>query len=335
MFNVAHIQRVKTHFFSVEKVFFSIRKSLLYNSKFRISLNYVKFPSVGIFRMLGNLFSVIGIKSDIYHILGDIHYVCFFLNRKKTILTILDCVSLNNVSYYKRFFIYLFWYYFPIHWVKNVTVISQTVKDELLSLISCDPNKITVIPCCISDDFFESRTVKVFNTVKPIILQIGTTINKNIFLVAEALSKINCTWYIVGKLTIEQKEHIENLCLDYVEFVNLSDNQLIDLYCQVDILLFASTYEGFGLPIVEANALGIPVITSNISSMPEIAGNSAILIDPYSQQEIINSVLSLKDNEHLRNKNISNGYINAKKFSANLVSKIFENYYMDIVKKNN
>ena len=53
-----------------------------------------------------------------------------------------------------------------------------------------------------------------------------------------------------------------------------------------DILSFVSTYEGFGMPIVEANAIGRVVVTSNVLSMPEVAGNAAHLVDPFDVNSI-------------------------------------------------
>ena len=49
---------------------------------------------------------------------------------------------------------------------------------------------------------------------------------------------------------------------------------------------FPHLYEGFGLPLLEAFASDIPVITSNITSLPEVAADAAILIDPYSVDDI-------------------------------------------------
>jgi len=51
-------------------------------------------------------------------------------------------------------------------------------------------------------------------------------------------------------------------------------------------LVFASLYEGFGLPILDAFACGVPVVTSNVGSMPEVAGNAAVLVDPYEVNSI-------------------------------------------------
>jgi glycosyltransferase involved in cell wall biosynthesis len=330
---VTHIQRKKTFFFSVENVFSNLRISLIKSNSVVINLKYAKFPSIGFFKRVGNFIDLWGLKSDIYHILGDIHYVALVFDRRKTILTILDCVSLYNSSKVKRTILFIFWYYIPVLWVKNITVISESVKQELIKLTSCDPNKIKVIPCCISPAFYNEKYVKPFNEGKPIILQIGTTPNKNIEVVSEAISQINCILYIIGKLTDIQEQHLKNCNVEYKNFINLTENQLIDVYCQSDILLFASTYEGFGLPIIEANALGLPVITSNISSMPEVANDAAFLINPLSSDEIIKAIVKIKEDRLLREKLVYNGFINASKYSTDVIASQFENYYLEVFSK--
>ncbi len=81
------------------------------------------------------------------------------------------------------------------------------------------------------------------------------------------------------------------------------------------IFLFPSFYEGFGLPILEAQIAGIPVVTSNISSMPEIAGSSAILVDPNKPEEIAEAAFKLISDEILKNDIIKRGFENVKRFS--------------------
>ncbi|WP_301270919.1 family 1 glycosyltransferase WbkA [Brucella abortus] len=79
----------------------------------------------------------------------------------------------------------------------------------------------------------------------------------------------------------------------------VTDSDLNDLYRNARTLLMPSLYEGFGLPIIEAQAYGVPVITSNCSSMPEVAGDAAILVDPLNVAEISNALYRIATDNKL------------------------------------
>ncbi len=76
---------------------------------------------------------------------------------------------------------------------------------------------------------------------------------------------------------------------------SLDDGELAARYRGAIGLLFASLYEGFGLPIVEAMSCGTPVITSSVASMPEIAGDAALLVDPGSVRDISRAITSVAE----------------------------------------
>lgn len=85
--------------------------------------------------------------------------------------------------------------------------------------------------------------------------------------------------------------------------------------------LFPSLYEGFGLPVLEAQAMGIPVLTSNVSSLPEVAGDSAILVDPRSVDDIARGIEKIALDSNFRSAIIENGRESAKRFSWEKCSK--------------
>ncbi len=79
-------------------------------------------------------------------------------------------------------------------------------------------------------------------------------------------------------------------------------------------LVYASLFEGFGIPILEALQCDVPAIVSNTSSMPEVAGDAALLVDPSDANDIADKMHQLYKDEALRNKLIANARIQIKKF---------------------
>ena len=98
-------------------------------------------------------------------------------------------------------------------------------------------------------------------------------------------------------------------------------NDLLQIVKDAFALVYASFFEGFGIPIIEAMALGVPVITSTTSSMPEVAGNAAILVNPNNTNEIADAMNLLITNEVLRNELITKGKTRAQDFDWNISAK--------------
>lgn len=102
---------------------------------------------------------------------------------------------------------------------------------------------------------------------------------------------------------------------DRVKFLGyVPDKDLPALYSGAIAFVYPSLFEGFGLPILEAQACGCPVITSDISSMPEVSGDGALLVDPYSVEEIAEVMVRVKSQES-RVKIMKAGLENVKRFS--------------------
>ena len=98
------------------------------------------------------------------------------------------------------------------------------------------------------------------------------------------------------------------------------------------VLFFASTKEGFGLPILEAQSCGLPVITSYTTSMPYVAGGGACIIDPYDVTAIRNCIIKIKEDKVYRKKLIDEGYMNIKRFSEQNFITSYLKVYKEIFK---
>ncbi|GGF12879.1 glycosyltransferase family 4 protein [Hymenobacter cavernae] len=95
----------------------------------------------------------------------------------------------------------------------------------------------------------------------------------------------------------------------------VSDAELVELYAAALATVYVPYFEGFGIPIIEAQACGSPVITSNCSSLPEVAGDAALLVDPFAVDSIAESLVRLHADLALREELIIKGFDNMKRFS--------------------
>lgn len=126
------------------------------------------------------------------------------------------------------------------------------------------------------------------------------------------------------------KGHIADLKIEsFVRFTGyVSDADLAQLYGSARFLAMPSLYEGFGFPIIEANAMGVPVLTSNRSSMPEVAGEAGVLVDPDDVLSIRDGLQSLATDTVLHASLAEKARSNAARFdwaeSARQLEHIFE-----------
>lgn len=267
-------------------------------------------------------------QGEINHITGDIHYVALGLKRQKTILTMLDLRMLENVSWLKRFLLKVFWVSLPVRCASFVTVISEETKRNLLLQTNIDPARIKVIPCCVSKQFTYSP--KSFNSKKPLILHVGVTDNKNIPRLAEAINGLDCRLRILGQPTADQCRVLKENEIQYDWVANLALDQVVEQYRACDLVSFVSTYEGFGMPIIEANAIGRPVVTSSVSSMPEVAGDAACLVNPLDVNDIRRGILQVFSCPDYRDLLIKNGLKNAERFSPVTIAQKYADLYKEI-----
>ena len=144
--------------------------------------------SKGIFPRIRNLFDAAKHQAQINHITGDVHYLAVALDKRRTLLTIHDCASLERLRGWRRRVLKFFWFTLPIQHSRLVTVISESTRRELLRHIRCNPAKIRVVHCCVSNDYIPAP--KPFNAAEPEILHLGTGANKNLERLVPALARV-------------------------------------------------------------------------------------------------------------------------------------------------
>jgi glycosyltransferase involved in cell wall biosynthesis len=314
--------------FSIERVFDIVRARLPTDIK---PTKYVlSRESKGLLARLQIALEASRHQADVNHITGDIHFIALLLNRKRTILTIHDVLFMEHPNPLARWLLYWFWLELPIHHAKIVTVVSEATKKQLSKYIACPPGKVRVVHNPVDTQF--EAVPKPFNKDHPVILQVGTAHNKNIARLIGALVGIPCQLKIIGRLSDDHVAKLKEAGLDYQIAWNLSDEQMRQQYIDCDMVVLASTHEGFGLPIIEGNMVGRPVITSNVSSLPEVAGNAAHLVDPYSPASIREGVLKVIHDDEYRSQLIANGFKNCLRFDPETIAGQYAALYREVAR---
>lgn len=318
-------KRLEGHF-SIERLFAEIRRSMPADCE--VASCPALYASAGVIPRIRNVRHASRQLADVHHIVGDSHYLAFGLPPEKTVLTIHDCAALNRLKGVSRALLKYFWFTGPMRRATVVTTISQASKDELRGWVGALADKACVVPDCMFGDF--QYAPKRFDEKAPVVLQVGTKENKNFERVAEAVAGTGCRLHVVGDLEPSQRAKCRALGIPYCALGAVSDDALVQAFRLCDIVVFASLYEGFGLPVLEGQATGRPVITSKISSLPEAAGEGALLVDPYSVDEIRAAILRIKKDANLRTSLIEKGLKNVERFRPEAVAACYAEIYREV-----
>jgi glycosyltransferase involved in cell wall biosynthesis len=310
---------------SIEQIFDNIANLITNNKK-----TYLPKENASFFSLCRNIIASVNSSNEINHITGDVHYVIPFLYRKGyNILTIHDLGSLKNSTRYsiKYWLLLYLWYRIPVKFADMVTVISEQTYSELKKYVTISEEKIKIIPNPVDPIFVYVPPLPLDkNNVK--LLFIGSTPNKNLFNVLNSLKNISAELTIVGFVSEEAQQIIQKHNIKVKKLYNISLSDLYNEYVNTDILLFPSTYEGFGMPIIESQAVGRPVITSYIEPMKWVAGeNGAYFVNPLSVDDINRAIKELIEDSNKRYNLIEAGLKNVSRFKMENIVSQYNNIY--------
>ena len=201
-----------------------------------------------------------------------------------------------------------------------VFTVSEYSRTGICEWAGISPDRVLNVGNGVSEVFRPDGAAQVRR--RPYFLHVGNCRpHKNIGRVLEAFARsgmpgdvdLVCT----GGASAQVRARIRALGLDdAVSFEGqLSDDGLAKLYRGALALVFVSSYEGFGLPIVEAMACGTPVLTSAAAAMPETAAGAALLADPLDVDAIQEGMLRLLTDDALRQRLRLDGLERASFFS--------------------
>lgn len=325
----------KDHNHSIERIFGSFQN--LKKKNLQIKTLLLPYKSKGIFRRFLNILYIFLKQGEINHVSGDINYVSILI-KKKLINTFNDTYILENSSGLKRKILFYFWFYLPIKFSNKKIFISHFSKKRTIfyfkyfkkNYSDLLKNSIVINPPLVIKKKYKKKK---FNSKRPNILFIGTTKNKNLYIALKAIKDLKCIFTIVGKLNNKEKEKLYEYKINFNNKINVSNSELHNLYVNSDIVLFPSSFEGFGMPIIEANYYKKPIITSNHEPMNKVAGKSAILVNPNNHKDIRKKILKTINNKLYRETKIRLGSNNINKYEYNNFCIKYLNIYSKLNEK--
>jgi glycosyltransferase involved in cell wall biosynthesis len=229
-------------------------------------------------------------------------------------------------------------------WARNIVCVSNNTKRDLIRLYDVAHDKIRVVYEGVNPAMRENERITAETMARYQLQSQGYIIfigrleeRKNISTVLKAFEIMKRHFGFGHKLVLVGKggygwdrikkeidEHPFTADIIVTGFVG--EEEKWSLLRHAAVFIFPSLYEGFGLPVLEAQQLGVPVVTSNNSSLREVAKDSAILVDPSDISSIAESINLLISDPQKRNEIVMRGFKNIERFTwercARLVAKL-------------
>lgn len=235
----------------------------------------------------------------------------------------------------------------------KIVTISEFSKQEIIKYMGVPEEKLVVMPCGVDlNRFFPQIDGLIIDGIKSkygidgqYLLYLGTLEpRKNIERLINAYAQLKSRLPDAPKLVLAgRKGWMYESIFKTVSELKLENSVIFTGYIEdseapallggATAFLFPSLYEGFGMPPLEAMACGTPVLTSNCSSLPEVVGDAAVLVDPYSVEDIAAGMERLVTDAGLRKELSGKGLERAKDFTWERSAKILMDVYKSLVEE--
>ena len=228
----------------------------------------------------------------------------------------------------------------------HIIAVSQATKDDIIQQFGIPKDKITIgynsTPNGFSPvtDTTKAKIRKQYSEGNPYFFYLGSLHpRKNIVKLIESFSSFKAKYntehhlVIVGRPAWNfdqiQKAYNSSPFKHEIHMYHDIKNEVKEMLASAEALIYISTFEGFGIPILEGFASGVPVITSNISSMPEVAGDAALLVNPTDTREIVEAMNRIVSDSSLSQDLIERGFERTYNFNWDSTA---EEVYRSIIK---
>lgn len=207
----------------------------------------------------------------------------------------------------------------------KIITVSNYSKSRLVEAFGFAEQDIHVIPNGIPDRWFRDP-VPIASRSNYLFTVAGDQSSKNVPRLLEAFaqsrlwSEEGTELRLAGIKAARHKDFIEQCRAlkieQYVTFIGfVTDEELIELYRNARGFVFASTFEGFGIPLLEAMASGTPIASSNTTSMPEVVGPHAVMFNPFDVDQIAHSLRQVWEHSDARVDHAQSAVDRARSFS--------------------
>lgn len=215
--------------------------------------------------------------------------------------------------------------------------VSEFTKREIQERYNIGKD-ICVIPNAISSHWLEEKRLLIADRGNYIFTVAGEAPSKNVVRLIKAfsLAKKSLPTNMALKIAGIKPEHHAGFIkeaiacgvessIDFLGFI--SESELKKLYRQARLFVFASLFEGFGIPLIEAMASGTPICCSNSTSLPEVIGECGILFDPLKIHEIAEAMTCLALDDDKSERLINEGRKRVKLYTEDRVNNLFAQFW--------
>lgn len=273
------------------------------------------------------------------------HSSYYRYSTNKNAINITTVHDFTYEKYFKGFakWIHCWQKYKAINHSDFIVCVSENTKNDLIHFLpKINTDKIRIIHNGVSDEYLrlpENIDYHLHFPNESFILYVGARDTYKRFDLAIKVSKkfgFNLVIVGGGELNKTERSHLNQYLgiENYIQITKINNTVLNKYYNKAYCLMYTSEYEGFGIPLIEAQKAGCPVIAYNGSSITEIAGNSACLINELSLDEI-SEYITILQNKGRRKEIIKDGLFNAEKFSWDKTYQQYLNLYLEIQKNLN